>query len=217
MHNAYDLGPFEMREPDTKGKRKSHRNTYILDGDLSPTANMPVEASLPSPLSKFPPVPAFIHGDLASSKAGKLLKKMSSQQNLGQRNSAASWASSASHDDASTHSHSSGKHARKQRSFHHPRVPLPPLPGLRGGSSAHPSASAETLPAPTSPIVEPRRSSVTSPRKRLFSGSSARRSTSSHGPTSPSTEDDGRSILSLDTESRPVTRNACILAGVAVG
>ncbi|OSD03226.1 hypothetical protein PYCCODRAFT_1409557 [Trametes coccinea BRFM310] len=208
MHNAYDLGPFEMREPDTKGKRKSHRNTYILDGDLSPTANMPVEASLPSPLSKFPPVPAFIHGDLASSKASKLLKKMSSQQNLGQRNSAASWASSASHDDASTHSHSSGKHARKQRSFHHPRVPLPPLPGLRGGSSAHPSASAETLPAPTSPVVEPRRSSVTSPRKRLFSGSSARRSTSSHGPTSPSTEDDGRSILSLDTESRPGTSSA---------
>ncbi|CDO75506.1 hypothetical protein BN946_scf184935.g42 [Trametes cinnabarina] len=208
MHNAYDLGPFEMREQDPKGKRRSHRNTYILDGDLSPTASLPTEPSLPSPLSKFPPVPAFVNGDLAASRAGKLLKKMSSQQNLGQRNSAASYASSASHDDMSTHGYSSGKHARKQRSFHHPRMPLPPLPGLRGGSSAHPSASAETLPAPTSPVVEPRRSSITSPRKRLFSGSSARRSTSSHGPTSPSTEDDGRSILSLDTESRPGTSSA---------
>ncbi|KAI8981378.1 hypothetical protein BD414DRAFT_419826 [Trametes punicea] len=204
MHNAYDLGPFEVREPELKGKRKGHRNTYILDGDLNPSAS--AEASLPSPLSKFPPVPAFIHGDLAASKAGKLLKKMSSQQNLAQRNSAASFASSASHDDSSIHGQSSGKSARKQRSFHHPRVPLPPLPSLRG-SSTRPSASAETLPAPASPMIEPRRSSVTSPRKRLFSGSSSRRSTSSHGPTSPSTEDDGRSILSLDIDSRPGTES----------
>ncbi|KAI0654265.1 hypothetical protein C8Q70DRAFT_1058667 [Cubamyces menziesii] len=214
MHDPYDLGPFEMRDPDPKGKRRSHRNTYILDGDLSPTAGT-VDSGLPSPLSKFPPVPAFIHGDLAASKAGKLLKKMSSQQNLTQRNSATSFASSASHDDASTahghhHHHSSSKSARKQRSFHHPRVPLPPLPGLRGSSSGHPSASSETLPTSTSPIIEPRRGSVTSPRKRLFSSSSARRSTSSHGPTSASAEDDGRSILSLEMDSRPGTGSAAM-------
>ncbi|KAI0669747.1 hypothetical protein C8Q78DRAFT_976217 [Trametes maxima] len=211
-----DLGPFEMREPEPKGKRKSNRNTYILDGDLSPTAHADVEGSLPSPLSRFPPVPAFIHGDLAGSKAGKLLKKMSSQSNLSQRHSATSIASSASHDDAAAHSITTpqphGKAARKQRSFQATRVPLPPLPGFRhsGTSSAHPSASAETLPAPSSPVVEPRRSSVTSPRKRLFSGSSARRSTSSHGPASPSTEDDSRSVFSIDTDSRPGTGSAAL-------
>ncbi|KAI0639565.1 hypothetical protein C8Q77DRAFT_1046515 [Trametes polyzona] len=231
MTDTDDLGPFEMAEPDRKGKRKSNRNTFVLDGDLSPSG--PGDGSLPSPLSKFPPVPAFIHGgDLSGSKAGKLLRKMSSQQNLPtqQRHSATSIVSSASHDDASnqahahgpTHSHSqspppgpSGKGTRKQRSFHAARVPLPPLPGLRHGtssSSGQPSASVETLPAsgaPSSPVVEPRRSSVTSPRKRLFSGSSARRSTSSHGPTSPSTtEDDRRSVFSLETDSRPGTGSA---------
>ncbi|KAI0652006.1 hypothetical protein C8Q79DRAFT_72030 [Trametes meyenii] len=210
-----DLGPFEMREPQPKGKRKSNRNTYILDGDLSPTAHADVEGSLPSPLSRFPPVPAFIHGDLAGSKAGKLLKKMSSQSNLSQRHSATSIASSASHDDVGAHSitpQPHGKAARKQRSFQATRVPLPPLPGFRhsGGSSAHPSASAETLPAPSSPIVEPRRSSVASPRKRLFSGSSTRRSTSSHGAASPSTEDDSRSVFSIDTDSRPGTGSAAL-------
>ncbi|KAI0361450.1 hypothetical protein OH77DRAFT_429106 [Trametes cingulata] len=224
MNDAYDLGPFEMRPSDhlpadssTKGKQRGHRDTFVIDGDLSPTASASIlDGGLPSPLSKFPPVPAFIHGDLAATKAGKLLRKMSSQQTLSssQRHSSTSIASSLSHDDASSHSHShsqaSGKTARKQRSFHAARVPLPPLPGLRGGgsSNAHPSASSETLPAPSSPVVEPRRSSVTSPRKRLFSGSSARRSTSSHGPTSPSAEDDGRSVFSLESDSRPGTSSA---------
>ncbi|KAI0375153.1 hypothetical protein BV20DRAFT_933430 [Pilatotrama ljubarskyi] len=219
MSDAYDLGPFEARDPaDAKGKQRGHRDTFVIDGGLSPVADADTDAGLPSPLSplsKFPPVPAFIHGgDLAASRAGKFLRKMSSQQTLSssQRHSSTSIASSLSHDDASTHSHASGKAARKQRSFHAARVPLPPLPGLRygGGSSAHPSASSETLPAPSSPVVEPRRSSVTSPRKRLFSGSSARRSTSSHGPTSPSAsaEDDGRSVFSLESDSRPGTSSA---------
>ncbi|OJT15928.1 hypothetical protein TRAPUB_13352 [Trametes pubescens] len=206
MNDTYDLGPFEMRDPDHKGKRRSHRDTFVLDGDLSPIA--PGDSGLPSPLGKFPPVPAFIHGvEFGGSKAGKLLRKMSSQQNLpSQRHSATSVASSASHDDMTIHNpHPLAKPARKQRSFHAARVPMPPIPGFRNGSSsAQPSSSLETIPAPSSPIIEPRRSSVTSPRKRLFSGSSARRSTSSHGPT-PSTEDDSRSVFSLDTDSRPGT------------
>ncbi|KAI0778339.1 hypothetical protein BD413DRAFT_608962 [Trametes elegans] len=207
INEHYDLGPFEMREPDRKGKRRSHRNTYVIDGDLSPTAAA-IEPSLPSPLGKFPPVPAFIHGDLSASKAGKLLKKMSSQQSLSQRLSATSITSSASQDEPSHgHASSSGKSARKQRSFHHTRVPLPPIPGLRQGSSGQPSGSLETLPAPSSPVVEPRRSSVTSPRKRLFSTSSARRSSSSHGPNAPS-EDDSRSVFSIDTDLRPGTASA---------
>ncbi|KAI0830468.1 hypothetical protein BC628DRAFT_1416009 [Trametes gibbosa] len=225
MNDTYDLGPFEMRDPDPKGKRRSNRATYILDGDLSPIAG--VEPGLPSPLSKFPPVPAFIHGDFPGHKASKFLRKMSSQQNLpSQRYSATSIVSSASHDDTSVHSHNhhttpvpqatSSKGTRKQRSFHAARVPLPPLPGLRHGSSSPgqqqpPSASSETLSPPGSPSVEPRRSSVTSPRKRLFSGSSARRSTSSHGPASTSTEDDHRSVFSLETDSsHPGTGSAAM-------
>ena len=53
--------------------------------------------------------------------------------------------------------------------------------------------------------MEPRRTSITSPRKRLFSASSARRSTSSHGPTSPSDGDDKRSIFSFESDIRPAT------------
>ncbi|KAI0719943.1 hypothetical protein C8T65DRAFT_705977 [Cerioporus squamosus] len=201
MNSSYDLGPFEARDSgSTKGKRRSNRNMYVLDGDLSPVSPADIEASLPSPLSKFPSVPV------------SLLRKMSSQQNLPQRHSSASVSSSGALDEANSHSnghvsHHSGKTPRKQRSFHASRVPLPPLPGLRHGSSSngHASTSTEALNQPSSPVVEPRRSSVTSPRKRLFSGSSARRSTSSHGPTSPSAEDDKRSVFSFDSDIRPTT------------
>lgn len=183
----------------------------MVDGDLSPSA-LDNDSALPSPLSKFPPVPSLIHGEIHS-KAGKLLKKMSSQQNLLQRHSATSTTSSASWmpeepngSGSSQASSTAGKTPRKQRSFHASRVPLPPMPNLRGSSGN--GYSSEVFPQPSSPVVEPRRSSVTSPRKRLFSGSSARRSTSSHGPTSAGAEDDKRSILSFDSDIRPVTSSA---------
>ena len=215
MNNSYDLGPFEARDSvSAKGKRRSRRNMYVLDGDLSPVSPADIEASLPSPLSKFPPVPVSVFGEIHP-KAGKLLKKMSSQQNLAQRHSAASVSSTGPVEETNGHgsnghaSQHSGKTPRKQRSFHASRVPLPPLPGLRHGSSSnghHASTSSEALTQtqPSSPVVEPRRSSVTSPRKRLFSGSSARRSTSSHGPLSPA-EDDKRSVFSFDSDIRPAT------------
>ncbi|KAH9858035.1 hypothetical protein C2E23DRAFT_718654 [Lenzites betulinus] len=223
MNDTYDLGPFEMRDPDPKGKRRSNHR-YILDEDLGSVVS--VEVGMPSPLSKFPPVPSFIHADFPG-RPNKLLRKMSSQQSLpSQRFSATSIVSSASHDDASINSHGhphsppqtavTGKGARKQRSFHAARVPLPPLPGLRHGPSSpgqqQPPSGSDTLPTPSSPVVEPRRSSVTSPRKRLFSGSSARRSTSSHGPASTSTtDDDRRSVFSLETDSsRPATGSAAM-------
>ncbi|KAI0756848.1 hypothetical protein C8Q80DRAFT_1264859 [Daedaleopsis nitida] len=205
MNDSYDYGPFEVRDP-SEGKR-GKRNMYVLEGDLSPV----LDSRVASPLSKFPPVPSLIHGDVPLAKAGKLLRKMSSQQSLPQRHSAASTTSSASgfpDEASSSHASPSGsKTPRKQRSFHASRVPLPPLPGMRHGSSpnVHSPASMEPFPQPSSPILEPRRSSITSPRKRLFSGSSARRSTSSHGPTSPSAEDDKRSIFSFDSDIRPAT------------
>ncbi|KAH9944255.1 uncharacterized protein BXZ73DRAFT_87188 [Epithele typhae] len=144
--------------------------------DLPPQSA--TESNSPSPLSS----PAMDH---IPHKAPKLLKKMSAQ-NLPQRISTPS------------EEFHAGKTPRKQRSFHTSRVPLPPLPGLR--------VLLATLPQhPASPILEPRRGSVASPRKRLFSGSSARRSTSSHGPTSPSVEDDKRSIFSFESDVRPVT------------
>ncbi|RPD82403.1 hypothetical protein L226DRAFT_497514 [Lentinus tigrinus ALCF2SS1-7] len=213
MNNSYDLGPFEARDSGSaRGKRRSNRNMYVLDGDLSPVSPADIEASLPSPLSKFPPVPVSVFGEIHP-KAGKLLEKMSSQQNLLQRHSSASVSSSSGPPDE-THGHSnghashhSGKTPRKQRSFHASRVPLPPLPGLRHGSSSnghHASTGTEALTQPSSPVVEPRRSSVNGPRKRLFSGSSARRSTSSHGPSSPA-EDDKRSVFSFDSDIRPAT------------
>ncbi|TFK94398.1 hypothetical protein K466DRAFT_509596 [Polyporus arcularius HHB13444] len=207
MNSSYNLSPFEARDSGSKkGRRRSNRNMYVLDGDLSP---VDVEASLPSPLSKFPPVPVSVQGEIHP-KAGKFLRKMSSQQNLPQRHSTASTSSTGAIDEGHSHGHTShyiGKTPRKQRSFHASRVPLPPLPGLRHGSSSngHASTSTEALTQPSSPVVEPRRSSVTSPRKRLFSGSSARRSTSSHGPVSPSAEDDKRSIFSFDSDIRPAT------------
>ncbi|TBU49899.1 hypothetical protein BD309DRAFT_1076062 [Dichomitus squalens] len=237
LNGHYDLGPFEatVREP-PKGKARKNRNTYILDGDLSPIAG-DVDTSLPSPLSKFPPVPTAIHGDI-SPKAAKLLKKMSSQQNFSQRHSATSLNTTVSGPPDDVNSHGSGhasahaaKTPRKQRSFHTPRGIPRPFPGLRS-SSNHPSASADPLPTPSSPIVEPRRGNVASPRKRLFSGSSTRRSTSSHGPAVPADVDDKRSVFSFESDTRPssssgveaitmsfgtaggglsfMTRNACI-------
>ena len=202
MHNSYDLGPFEAAPEPARSRRKSNRNRHILDGDLSPPQSA-LESN--SPLSKFPPVPTTLHGDWTSHKGAKLLRKTSAQ-NLPQRSSATSVSSSASAaDDLNGHGIAGGKTPRKQRSFHASRVPLPPLPGFRSSSGSNqPTASVEAPTQPSSPSMEPRRSSVTSPRKRLFSGSSARRSTSSHGPTSPS-EDDKRSIFSFESDIRPAT------------
>lgn len=52
-----------------------------------------------------------------------------------------------------------------------------------------------------------------SPRKRLFSGSSARRSTSSHGPTSLAEVDDKRSVFSFESDVRPFTSSGAETIG----
>lgn len=84
------------------------------------------------------------------------------------------------------------KPLRKQRSFHHPRIPLPSIP-------------LTFNPYPVEPVPDSRRSStVTNPptRKRLFSASSIRL------PSSPSAEDDARSIFSLRSETHAKNPNS---------
>ena len=210
VNDHYDLGPFQAPPREApKGKTGKNRSTDFLNGDSSSTRLSDID--LPSPIGKFPSVPTLVHGDMHP-KAGKLLKKMSSQQSFSQRHSATSFMSTASGplDDVNgrLNGHATpAKAPRKQRSFHAPRgipLPLPPLPGLRSSSGGS-SSTTEPLPPPCSPIVEPRRGNVMSPRKRLFSGSSARRSTSSHGPTSLAEVDDKRSVFSFESDVRPFT------------
>ncbi|KAI1788817.1 hypothetical protein LXA43DRAFT_924554 [Ganoderma leucocontextum] len=222
LNDHYDFGPFQApaREA-SKGKTHKNQNTDVLDWGLSPTGMVDIDMSLPSPFGKSPSVPTLVHGDIHP-KAGKLLRKMSSQQSFSQRYSATSFMSTASGpiDDANGHGNghaAPAKSPRKQRSFHAPRgipLPLPPLPGLRSSGSI-PSANAETLPTSSSPIVEPRRGNIMSPRKRLFSGSSGRRSTSSHGPTSLGEVDDKRSVFSFESDVRPLTSTGVETIGMS--
>jgi hypothetical protein len=106
------------------------------------------------------------------------------------------------------------KSLKKQRSFHHTRIPVPPLPASlkQAGSSNVPSGrdalfvpeerrasvQASQKPPLSSPILNPMHV-----RKRLFSGTSLRRSTS---PQSPEPDDDMQSILSLSPVTPPLAR-----------
>ena len=97
------------------------------------------------------------------------------------------------------------KSVTKQRSFHRTRIPMPPLPAaLKQTSSSNSASGRDALPVPedcrastqssqksplSSPVLSP-----TSVRKRLFSGTSLRQSTSSQ---TPEPDDDTPSIFSL--------------------
>jgi len=88
---------------------------------------------------------------------------------------------------------------RKQRSFHHPRIPIPPLPiPLRQASSFNPPSFTTSMSQDNTQLVEQRRGSgsgpTTSGKKRLFSG---RRPSTSQCTMS---EDDTRSVSSLSPE-----------------
>jgi hypothetical protein len=97
------------------------------------------------------------------------------------------------------------KSLRMQRSFHHSRVPMPPLPASVKQMGSSNSASRRDVLSVTedskistqSSLKSPLSSPVLSPtnvRKRLFSGTSLRRSTSSQ---TPELDDDIPSVLSL--------------------
>ncbi|KAL6298703.1 hypothetical protein BKA93DRAFT_40295 [Sparassis latifolia] len=186
-----------------------------------PTANLP-----PPPLSSFvAPEPSSSADNLSIFLSNPPSPSTSSQSLLGKHYSEQSLTSSVvslGQDEYAnwrgpSGSLSSSKTPRKQRSFHHSRLPLPPLPALRHANSYNHSSTPPEgrLPTPSSPPTtdqQQRKSGFThttptSARKRLFSGSSSRRSTSSQGPASPATsaEDETRSVINTDeprTQSR---------------
>ena len=106
------------------------------------------------------------------------------------------------------------KPLKKRRSFHHSRIPVPPLPASlkQAGSSTLPSGR-DPLPVPEerkASVQASQKSPLSSPvlnpmhvRRRLFSGTSLRRSTSSQ---TPEPEDDTHSILSLSPTTSPLGR-----------
>ncbi|KAL1748982.1 hypothetical protein HDZ31DRAFT_28642 [Schizophyllum fasciatum] len=85
------------------------------------------------------------------------------------------------------------KQPRKQRSFHHPRTPV-----------SSPQSTNVSLPGtPEASTADHRRSGPSSTRKRLFSGSSMRRPSTSQGPEA---EEDVRSVFSLPIAAEHVQR-----------
>ncbi|KII94138.1 hypothetical protein PLICRDRAFT_171813 [Plicaturopsis crispa FD-325 SS-3] len=122
------------------------------------------------------------------------LKKAVSQQNLSKRAPMPATSVPATPTIPSQFEVSNGKAPRKQRSFHHPRFPIPPIPlSHRQGQPAQPSEPSSS---------DARRGSVQSipgVRKRLFSGSSLRRPSTTS--TSPEEDADLHSVFSLPSES----------------
>ncbi|KAK0198912.1 hypothetical protein F5146DRAFT_112743 [Armillaria mellea] len=136
---------------------------------------------------------------LASPKAGRTLKKSISHQSLTKRGSSGgSPAPPIIAADPGVE-----KAPRKQRSFHHARLPMiPPLPlPLRHNNSIAPTTASNSAGDVTS-ISDKRASSsagsATGGRKRLFSGSHFGRHSASQA-LSP--EEDKRSVFSLPVES----------------
>lgn len=106
------------------------------------------------------------------------------------------------------------KSVKKQRSFHHTRIPMPSFPAsLKQTGSLNPISGRDPPPVAeecrtgaqssqksplSSPVLSP-----TNVRKRLFSGSSLRRSTSSQNPE---LDDDAPSIFSLHSAASLLPR-----------
>lgn len=96
---------------------------------------------------------------------------------------------------------SSEKSVKKQRSFHHPKVPLPPIPtGLWNPTS--PATSSQSPEFAVDSKEHKRASALSgSSRKRLFSTSALRRPSTPSSNLNASIEDDNRSLFSLKSES----------------
>ncbi|KAG7452362.1 uncharacterized protein BT62DRAFT_1071508 [Guyanagaster necrorhizus] len=145
--------------------------------------------------------PELEKSPLSSPKASRTLKKSISHQSLTKRGSSSgSPAPPTIGVDPVVE-----KAPRKQRSFHHTRLPMiPPLPlPLRHSSN---SVATSAVPLNTAgdatSILDKRGSSsggsASGGRKRLFSGSHFGRHSTSQGPSS---EEDKRSVFSLPVES----------------
>ncbi|KAI0257168.1 hypothetical protein BJV78DRAFT_16362 [Lactifluus subvellereus] len=147
----------------------------------------------------------------------RTLKKAISIQNLPKKSQGSSLSS------PSLPAAEDTKPLKKHRSFHHthipvPHIPVPPLPASlkQAGSSTLPSGrDAISVPEERKTSVQaaqksPLSSPVLNPmyvRRRLFSGTSLRRSTSSH---TPEPEDDTQSILSLSPTASPLAPHTAI-------
>ncbi|KAI0308177.1 hypothetical protein B0F90DRAFT_1813487 [Multifurca ochricompacta] len=106
------------------------------------------------------------------------------------------------------------KPLKKQRSFHHTRIPMPPLPAsLKQASSFNPASARDALsvpedhrvsaqPSPKSPSSSPGLN-PTYVRRRLFSGTSLRRPTSSQ---LAELDDDTQSTVSVPSVTSPLGR-----------
>ncbi|OCH86048.1 hypothetical protein OBBRIDRAFT_797560 [Obba rivulosa] len=202
-----------------KKAQNREKSKTVQNDPNSPSAtvrNFEVDIVPAASSSKFSPFAGSSdHTRSAHATSSKMLKKASSQQSLAsKRLSAASQTSSmaSGFDEAADGYNQSPSKPRKQRSFHHSRLPIPPLPALRHTNSYNAPPPPQS-PGPSSPLFEQRRGSSSSQappqgRKRLFSASSIRKSTSSHTPNSPvlSAEDDHKSIASFDTDSRYQSR-----------
>ncbi|KZV74881.1 hypothetical protein PENSPDRAFT_662111 [Peniophora sp. CONT] len=132
----------------------------------------------------------------------KALKKAVSSHSLNKRGSGSS-NTPTSPPYESDHSDHSGKAVKKQRSFHHTRIPLPPLPSaLRHTASAgsdvmptlsrHPSASSNAPSVLSQSMGSP---PLGAARRRLFSGSSRR---SNNSVQKDRDDTDIRSLFSLN-------------------
>ena len=94
----------------------------------------------------------------------------------------------------------SSKFLKKQRSFHHPRVPVPPLPSLRHATSFTPSETpvSQSMDSPKDKEKDrqkEKRESAASLSKRRFLPGSIRRGSTSHAATFTFDDDTGSLII----------------------
>jgi hypothetical protein len=182
---------------DTDGRRRSIRR--LKDARKTPKSRSPSPLKDASRDVQDPPSrPSSSRREFSPTRT---LKKAISIQNLPKK--AQSSSSLASAEDP--------KVLKKQRSFHHTLIPVPPLPAsLKQASSSNLpfGRDASLVPEERRASVQPSQKSpsVSSPmhvRKRLFSGTSLRRSSSSQ---SAEPDDDMQLILSLPSPTLPSAR-----------
>ncbi|KAI5836527.1 hypothetical protein K523DRAFT_225557 [Schizophyllum commune Tattone D] len=142
--------------------------------DFQPLGGYEIDRSLPSSSRS------------SGSQPSRTLKKSISHQALVKKSPAPTVPTPPPERDAD-------RQPRKQRSFHHPRTPL-----------SSPQTTNASLPGtPDASTADHRRSGPGSTRKRLFSGSSMRRPSTSQGPE---TDEDVRSVFSLPLAAEHVQR-----------
>ena len=124
------------------------------------------------------------------------LKKMPSQPSLQNKFAGSSPVYLDDHSFGSEDTSGSPKPMRKQRSFHHPRVPVPPLPCLRHATSFTPSEVSVSQPVDlsTDREKEKQESTASPPRRRFLPGPMCR-SSATHAAALALEDDTGPLII----------------------